>query len=90
MNAYGWIATKFDTGFIVKIISEDGYLLSAFEGRSFKKAPEIAQKFCPKNYSLEWLSQPWSNQSFKNALNSYTANYGIQLDGRDLQENKPW
>jgi len=89
MIAFGWIATKLDTGFIVKIISEDGNLLNVIETRSFNKSPEIAQKFC-KDYDLEWLSSPWSNQAFKNAINSYTTKYGITMDGRELKETQPW
>ena len=43
MKAFGWIATKLDSGCIVKIIAEDGSLLNVFEVRSYSKAAEIAK-----------------------------------------------
>lgn len=90
MKAFGWIATKLDSGNIVKIIAEDGSLLNVFEVRSYTKAAEIAKKLCPKDYDLEWFTNPWANPFFKKAIESYTRFYGVSLSGYEQKEISPW
>lgn len=65
ITVYAYISAKFESSFIVKLLDADGYILSAFECYSYKKAPEIAQKFAPPSADLIWLANPWGSDEFK-------------------------
>lgn len=67
MNIYAYIAVKFENSFIVKLMDPRGYILSAFECYSYRKAPEISQKFAPPGYEVIWLANPWGSDEFRSA-----------------------
>lgn len=90
--AYAYVATRFDTELIVKILSQAGHLMHVFSCRSFKKAPEFAKSWGERNkYEIQWLANPWSTADFMTAIENYKSNWGVTLDGREAKESfQPW
>jgi len=85
MKAFAWQESKFVSGGIVKIISTDGILVTAFEPRTtWTKLKEIIGKFAP-NYEVEFLDRPWSNEEFKHAMKLYELNWGVRFDCRNYE-----
>lgn len=84
MKAYAWKDCQFVSGAIVKIISEDGFLLSAYEVRGVStKVKETAYRWA-KDYDVEWLDRPWKNDGFNTANRLYEHNHFIRLDCREF------
>jgi len=91
MKAYAYISSRMETGFIVKIISQSGTLLTAFEAFSYKKAPEFAQKYADKaGLEIQWLTNPWASSEFKTAIDSYERSWGITMTGKPIMEKPAW
>lgn len=82
-RAFAWQESKFVNGGIVKIIGEDGNLITAFEPKTTRdKLKQIIGKFA-KGYEVEWCDKPWSNPGFKEAMRQYELQTGLRYDCRE-------
>lgn len=83
MKAYAWVDAKTSSSNIVKILSEEGFLLDCFEPRmTLTKLKDKIGMFA-KDYEVEWLDRPWSNDDYKRAVQAYELNYDIRMDCRE-------
>jgi hypothetical protein len=86
MKAFAFISAHFDTGVFVRIISEEGYWLSMFETRLFKKEKiiELAKKFCPETHDFEWIQDPQQHAGIFSAVQHYEEHLGCTLRGYEI------
>jgi len=80
MKVFAYAHPKFESSFVVQIITMEGFILDAFECYSYKKAPEIAQMRAERlspGCDLQWLSEPWLSGEFKDAKRKYRTNYNL-------------
>lgn len=91
-KAYAWKAAQFESTSIVKIISDDGFLINAFQAFVTDKLRHNINKFAwtfdkdtgeKISYDCEWCDKPWGKQEFKDAVMKYEFNYGIRMDCKE-------
>lgn len=88
MKIFGYVSSYFDSGTIVKLRDESGFLISCFETRLHKteKIIEVAKKFAPKEYEFEWIDNPHSNAGLRILVSDYEKHVGVSLTGHEIKE----
>lgn len=88
MKCYAFVSNVFDSGCLVKLRSEQGWLISVFETKLKRhdKIKEVAKRFCPDNLEFEWIDEPHTDASLRIATNDYEKFVGVGNDGYEIKE----
>lgn len=80
------IAYAFKQNGIYKALSEDGWLLGAWEFRNEKSAKDLISNWLAKDgYHVEFIQQYWTDDRVKDAKKRYELNYpGASFEGYAL------
>ena len=74
---YAFKTLDFRSSFLVHILAEDGTLINVHEFRSYKKAPELLQKWFGND--LEFVKDPWNHPGVQKAKDNYRMKYEMEL-----------
>lgn len=81
MKVFGYISNHNETGYLLKLLRQDGALIQALEIKRQDKIEEIGRKFVHDGDEFVMLASPWQNSEFKIAADNYSDQYGCSLKG---------